>query len=111
VNEFQKKVLREILRIPRGTTRSYGEIAIRAGKPGAPRAVVAAMRGLDLPWWRVARKGGTFAPQVAFDQEQLLRQEGWKPPKPKKPKAPEKQPAAARKPVKSKRRKAVRGIE
>jgi len=20
---------------------------------------------LDVPWWRVARKGGTFAPQVA----------------------------------------------
>jgi len=88
VNEFQKKVRREILRIPRGTTRSYGEIAIRAGRPGAPRAVVAAMRGLDIPWWRVARKGGTFAPQVAFDQEQLLRQEGWKPPKPKKAKKP-----------------------
>jgi methylated-DNA-protein-cysteine methyltransferase related protein len=81
MNEFQKKVLREIRRIPRGTTRSYGEIAIRAGKPGAPRAVVAAMRGLDIPWWRVARKDGSFAPQVAFDQEQLLRQEGWKPPK------------------------------
>jgi methylated-DNA-protein-cysteine methyltransferase-like protein len=88
VNEFQKKVRREILRIPRGTTRSYGEIAIRAGRPGAPRAVVAAMRGLDIPWWRVARKGGTFAPQVAFDQEQLLRQEGWKPPNPKKAKKP-----------------------
>src|SRR6202000_1283377 len=85
VNDFQKKVLREILRIPRGTTRSYGEIAIRAGRPGAPRRVVAAMRGLDIPWWRVAQKGGTFAPQVAFDQEQLLRQEGWEPPNPKKP--------------------------
>jgi O-6-methylguanine DNA methyltransferase len=91
VNEFQKKVQREIRRIPRGTTRSYGEIAIRAGRPGAPRAVVSAMRGLDIPWWRVARKDGTFAPQVAFDQEQLLRQEGWKP--------------------KSKRRKRVRKVE
>jgi alkylated DNA nucleotide flippase Atl1 len=100
VNEFQKKVRREILRIPRGTTRSYGEIAIRAGRPGAPRAVVAAMRGLDIPWWRVARKGGTFAPQVAFDQEQLLRQEGWKPPKPKKTKArkPKLTKAKAKKP-------------
>ena len=97
MNEFQKKVQREIRRIPRGTTRSYGEIAIRAGRPGAPRAVVASMRGLDIPWWRVARKDGTFAPQVAFDQEQLLRQEGWKPPKPKK--------------RKSKRRQRVRKVE
>jgi methylated-DNA-protein-cysteine methyltransferase-like protein len=87
VSEFLKRVEREIRRIPRGTTRSYGEIAIRAGKPGAPRAVVAALRVIDdVPWWRVARKGGTFAPQVAFYQEQMLRQEGWKPPKPKKPK-------------------------
>jgi methylated-DNA-protein-cysteine methyltransferase related protein len=80
VTDFQKKVAREIKRIPRGTTRSYGEIAIRAGRPGAPRAVVSALRGLDgVPWWRVARKDGTFAPQVAREQEQLLRQEGWKP--------------------------------
>jgi O-6-methylguanine DNA methyltransferase len=80
VSEFQKKVARAIRRIPRGTTRSYGEIAFRAGKPGAPRAVVAALRALlDVPWWRVARKDGSFAPQVAREQEQLLRQEGWKP--------------------------------
>jgi alkylated DNA nucleotide flippase Atl1 len=84
MTEFQKKVAREIKRIPRGTTRSYGEIAIRAGRPGAPRAVVAVLRVIDdVPWWRVARKGGTFAPQVAREQEQMLRQEGWKPP-PKK---------------------------
>jgi alkylated DNA nucleotide flippase Atl1 len=77
---FTERVEREIRRIPRGTTRSYGEIALRAGKPGAPRAVVAALRVItDVPWWRVARKDGSFAPQVAYDQEQLLRQEGWKP--------------------------------
>ena len=106
MNAFQKRVLREIKRIPRGTTRSYGEIAIRAGRPGAPRAVVAAMRGLDdIPWWRVARKGGTFAPQVAFDQEQLLRQEGWKPPERKSAKKlkPEKPPAARKSKSKGRR--------
>jgi len=78
---FQKKVAREVKRIPPGTTRSYGEIAIRAGRPGAPRAVVAVLRVIDVPWWRVARKGGTFAPQVAREQEQMLRQEGWRPPR------------------------------
>jgi alkylated DNA nucleotide flippase Atl1 len=81
-------VAREIRRIPRGTTRSYGEIAFRAGRPGAPRAVVAALRAIDdVPWWRVARKDGSFAPQVAHEQEQLLRQEGWKPPPPKRRKS------------------------
>ena len=74
------RVVRRIVRsIPRGTTLSYGEVAIRAGKPGGARAVVAALHRLDdVPWWRVARHDGTLAPPVARDQAALLRQEGWK---------------------------------
>ena len=108
MTDFQKKVQREIRRIPRGTTRSYGEIALRCGRPGAPRAVLAAMRaGLDIPWWRVARRDGTLAPEVAFEQERLLRQEGWKPPRRQKRKAAKRKrmPAA---PALSKRRRAKR---
>ena len=33
--------------IPRGTTLSYGEVALRAGKPRGARAVVAALHTLD----------------------------------------------------------------
>ena len=99
---FTKRVEQEIRRIPRGTTRSYGEIAFRAGKPRAPRAVVAALRVIvDVPWWRVARKDGTFAPQVAREQEQLLRQEGWRPPRKTAPRPPRK---TARKPPKTARK-------
>jgi methylated-DNA-protein-cysteine methyltransferase related protein len=76
---FQKKVARVVRRIPRGTTLSYGEVALRAGKPRGARAVVSALRNLDVPWWRVARYDGTLAPQVAREQANLLRQEGWKP--------------------------------
>jgi len=76
---FQRKVARIVKRIPRGTTMSYGEVAFRAGRPGAPRAVVAALHTLDdIPWWRVARHDGSLAPQVAALQATLLRQEGWK---------------------------------
>jgi alkylated DNA nucleotide flippase Atl1 len=76
---FQKRVRRVVKRIPRGTTLSYGEVALRAGKPGAARAVVAVLHAVDgLPWWRVARHDGTFAPQVAREQSNFLRQEGWK---------------------------------
>ncbi len=32
----------------------------------------------DVPWWRVVRKGGTLAPQVAPEQAQLLAAEGVK---------------------------------
>ena len=77
---FQRAVARIVKRIPRGKTLAYGEVALRAGRPGAPRAVVAALRALDgVPWWRVARSDGSLAPQVAQQQAQLLRCEGWKP--------------------------------
>jgi methylated-DNA-protein-cysteine methyltransferase-like protein len=76
---FQRKVARIVKRIPRGKTMSYGEVAFRAGRPGAPRAVVAALHALDdIPWWRVARADGSLAPQVADLQATLLRQEGWR---------------------------------
>lgn len=77
---FAAAVARVVRRIPRGTTVSYGEVALRLGKPGAARAVVQALRLLDdVPWWRVGRKDGTLAPQVAFEQAQMLASEGWKP--------------------------------
>ena len=82
---FQRAVLRVVKRIPRGTTLSYGEVALRAGKPGAARAVVSALRDLDgAPWWRVARHDGSLAPQVAALQSTLLHQEGWRGPPKKK---------------------------
>ena len=80
MTEFQRAVARIVKRIPRGKTLSYGEVALRAGRPGAPRAGVSALRALDgVPWWRVARSDGTLAPQVAQQQAELLRCEGWKP--------------------------------
>ncbi|MFJ2211172.1 methylated-DNA--[protein]-cysteine S-methyltransferase [Streptomyces sp. NPDC101062] len=36
---FQRQVWEQLLRIPYGETRSYGELAERLGKPGASRAV------------------------------------------------------------------------
>jgi alkylated DNA nucleotide flippase Atl1 len=79
VTAFQRKVARIVRGIPRGTTLSYGEVALRAGKPGGARAVVSALHRLDdVPWWRVARHDGSLAPAVAHEQSQLLRHEGWK---------------------------------
>jgi alkylated DNA nucleotide flippase Atl1 len=76
---FERAVARVVRRIPPGTTLGYGEVAARAGKPGAARLVVRALHRLeDIPWWRVARKDGTLAPMVAFEQEQMLRAEGWR---------------------------------
>lgn len=79
MGDFLRAVRRIVRGIPRGKTLSYGEVALRAGKPRAARAVVAALHRLDdVPWWRVARHDGTLAPQVAREQAALLRQEGWK---------------------------------
>ena len=77
---FERAVARAVRAIPPGMTLPYGEVALRAGKPGAARAVASALKRLDdLPGWRVARHDGSLAPQVAHLQAQLLRAEGWKP--------------------------------
>src|SRR5256886_17624648 len=76
---FARAVRRIVRSIPRGRVLSCGEVALRAGKPGGARAVVRALHQLDdVPWWRVVRKGGTLAPQVAPEQAQLLAAEGVK---------------------------------
>ncbi|MBX2990955.1 MAG: methylated-DNA--[protein]-cysteine S-methyltransferase [Bacteroidetes bacterium] len=36
---FEKNVWNELMKIPYGETRSYGELAVHLGKPGAARAV------------------------------------------------------------------------
>jgi AraC family transcriptional regulator, regulatory protein of adaptative response / methylated-DNA-[protein]-cysteine methyltransferase len=47
--EFQKSVWREMLKIPSGKTKSYGEIAEAIGKPGAVRAVGGACGANQIP--------------------------------------------------------------
>jgi methylated-DNA-[protein]-cysteine S-methyltransferase len=47
--DFQIKVWQELRRIPRGSVRSYGDIAFSIGSPRAARAVGAANRANPLP--------------------------------------------------------------
>jgi len=47
--EFQKSVWREMLKIPCGKTKSYGEIARAVGKPKAMRAVGGACGANSIP--------------------------------------------------------------
>ena len=76
---FARAVRRIVRNIRRGHVLSYGEVALRAGRPGGARAVVRALHQLDdVPWWRVVRKGGTLAPLVARQQGQLLAAEGYR---------------------------------
>jgi methylated-DNA-protein-cysteine methyltransferase related protein len=61
-----------------GEVVSYGEVARRAGRPGAARAVggFLAEHGAGLPWWRVVRAGGWLADHKVGEQSRRLRAEG-----------------------------------
>lgn len=60
--EFQRRVWRELQAIPRGSTRSYEDVARSMGRPTAARAVSRACAtnpvSLIIPCHRVVRKGG-----------------------------------------------------
>ncbi|MGH7149770.1 MAG: methylated-DNA--[protein]-cysteine S-methyltransferase, partial [Planctomycetota bacterium] len=79
---FQRAVWDIVVRIPRGTTAAYGEIAKRLGFPQASRAVGAAVAANPLPLFipthRVVASDGSvpgYGPSVPF-KEELLRLEG-----------------------------------
>ena len=61
---FQKRVWREIIKIPRGKTITYKELARRIGKPFAARAVGNAVGKnpfpLIIPCYKVIRSNGTL---------------------------------------------------
>jgi AraC family transcriptional regulator, regulatory protein of adaptative response / methylated-DNA-[protein]-cysteine methyltransferase len=60
--DFQRRVWRELQAIPRGSTRSYEDVARSIGQPMAARAVSRACAtnpvSLIIPCHRVVRKGG-----------------------------------------------------
>lgn len=62
---LQRRVWEELRKIPRGQTRSYGEIAAAIGRPAATRAVASACAtnrlAIVVPCHRVVRRGGTIS--------------------------------------------------
>jgi methylated-DNA-protein-cysteine methyltransferase-like protein len=78
VADFDEAVRTVVARLPRGNTFSYAWVADEAGYPGRARAVGAllATKGDGLPWWRVVKSDGSFAPHLATDQAARLRREG-----------------------------------
>jgi methylated-DNA-[protein]-cysteine S-methyltransferase len=79
--DYQKLIYEIVQAIPRGETRTYGQVAERIGKPGAARAVGRAMAtnpfAILVPCHRVvAKKGlGGFLWGTEM-KEKLLRLEG-----------------------------------
>ncbi len=61
---FQRRVWQELRAIPRGTTVTYADLAARAGRPGAARAVGAAVArnpiSIVVPCHRVVGSDGSL---------------------------------------------------
>ena len=81
---FQRTVIRQCRRIPRGQVLTYGQLAARARHPGAARAVGHVMASnrvpLLVPCHRVVaasgKLGGFSAPQGLHMKRRLLQLEG-----------------------------------
>lgn len=79
--DFQKAVLREMIKIPYGEVRSYGEIAELAGYPRAARAVGSVCRHnrypVVIPCHRVVGSNGIGGYAFGLEMKrELLRIEG-----------------------------------
>jgi len=79
-----KKIIEQILAVPKGKVCSYGDIAKRAGIPNGARQTVRVLHAMsekyNLPWYRIIRSDG----KIGLDGEgkalqiKLLRKEGVK---------------------------------
>ena len=79
--DFTSRVLAVVRRIPYGQVATYGEVAVRAGRRGAARAVGNIMRTCgrpDVPCHRVIAAGGRLGGYGGGEvlKRQLLLSEG-----------------------------------
>lgn len=76
--QLAARMLEIVASIPTGRVCTYGDVASAAGSPSARLAgrVLAELSDERTPWHRVLRADGSFAPQVADRQADLLRAEG-----------------------------------
>lgn len=79
-SDFQKQIYAIVQTIPRGETMTYGQVALRAGRPGAARAVGRAMAtnpfAILVPCHRVVAKKGLGGYAWGREmKEKLLRME------------------------------------
>ncbi len=82
MTEFERKVYKEVAKIPEGKVRSYKYIAEKIGKPAACRAVANALRKNPfigkVPCHRVIKSDGIIGgfSRGVSTKKKLLRQEG-----------------------------------
>lgn len=84
MTENTRKIIEQILAVPKGKVCSYRDIALKAGIPNGARQTVRVLHSMaekyNLPWYRIIRSDGT----IGLDGEgkklqiKLLRKEGIK---------------------------------
>jgi len=85
MTDTTRRIIEQILALPRGRVSCYRDIALMAGIPNGARQVVRVLHSLsqkyDLPWHRVIRCDGSIALKEGAGRElqiSLLRSEGVK---------------------------------
>lgn len=76
--ELAERMLEVVRSVPPGRVVTYGDVAAAAGSPSARLAgtVLSALADESVPWHRVVRADGRFAPHLAAEQSARLRAEG-----------------------------------
>ena len=82
MTELTKKIIDQILLIPKGKVSTYKDIALKAGLRNGARQIVRTLHSMsekyNLPWYRVVRSDGKIAleDEGKIMQISLLRSEG-----------------------------------
>jgi methylated-DNA-protein-cysteine methyltransferase-like protein len=85
ISDTTRRIMEQILAIPKGKVSCYRDIALRAGIPNGARQTVRVLHSLsekyNLPWHRIIRANGSIALGPGTGRElqiSLLRAEGVK---------------------------------
>jgi len=85
MTELTRKIIDQILAVPKGKVSSYRDVAVRAGLANGARQTVRVLHSMsekyNLPWYRILRSDGSVALEEGEGRElqiKLLRKEGVK---------------------------------
>ncbi|MCL2196749.1 MAG: MGMT family protein [Treponema sp.] len=79
-----RKIIEQILAVPKGKVCSYRDIALKAGIPNGARQTVRTLHSMsekfNLPWYRIIRSDGTIGleGEGMVLQVKLLKKDGVK---------------------------------
>jgi methylated-DNA-protein-cysteine methyltransferase-like protein len=83
MTESTRRIIKQILAVPKGRVSCYRDIALKAGLPNGARQTVRVLHSLSekhqLPWHRIIRANGSIALEAGAGKElqiSLLRAEG-----------------------------------